>query len=48
MDLNPAIAAGAVISGAYFGDKSSPLSDSANLACAAGRRQPLRRISARR
>jgi NhaC family Na+:H+ antiporter len=35
MDLNPAIAAGAVISGAYFGDKSSPLSDSANLAAAA-------------
>jgi Na+:H+ antiporter, NhaC family len=35
MDLDPAIAAGAVISGAYFGDKSSPLSDSANLAAAA-------------
>ncbi|MFC0691382.1 Na+/H+ antiporter NhaC [Paraburkholderia humisilvae] len=35
MDLNPAITAGAVISGAYFGDKSSPLSDSANLAAAA-------------
>ncbi len=35
MDLNLAIAAGAVISGAYFGDKSSPLSDSANLAAAA-------------
>ena len=35
MGLNPAIAAGAVISGAYFGDKSSPLSDSANLAAAA-------------
>ncbi len=35
MELNPAIAAGAVISGAYFGDKSSPLSDSANLAAAA-------------
>ncbi|HQR22972.1 MAG TPA: Na+/H+ antiporter NhaC [Burkholderiaceae bacterium] len=34
MGLNPAIAAGAVISGAYFGDKSSPLSDSANLAAA--------------
>src|ERR1700754_4339133 len=32
MGLNPAIAAGAIISGAYFGDKSSPLSDSANLA----------------
>jgi NhaC family Na+:H+ antiporter len=35
MGLNPAITAGAVISGAYFGDKSSPLSDSANLAAAA-------------
>ena len=36
MDLNPAVAAGAVISGAYFGDKSSPLSDTANLAAAVG------------
>ncbi len=35
MDLSPAITAGAIISGAYFGDKSSPLSDSANLAAAA-------------
>lgn len=35
MDLNPAITAGAIISGAYFGDKSSPLSDATNLACAA-------------
>ncbi len=35
MELNPAIAAGAIISGAYFGDKSSPLSDSANLSAAA-------------
>jgi Na+:H+ antiporter, NhaC family len=35
MGLNPAIAAGAVISGAYVGDKASPLSDSANLAAAA-------------
>jgi len=34
MGLSPAITAGAVISGAYFGDKSSPLSDSANLAAA--------------
>jgi len=32
MDLDPAITAGAVISGAYFGDTVSPLSDSANLA----------------
>jgi NhaC family Na+:H+ antiporter len=36
MDLNPAISAGAIISGAYFGDTTSPLSDSANLAAAAG------------
>jgi NhaC family Na+:H+ antiporter len=35
MELNPAIAAAAIISGAYFGDTSSPLSDSANLAAAA-------------
>ncbi|MCC8403258.1 Na+/H+ antiporter NhaC [Paraburkholderia sp. MMS20-SJTN17] len=35
MGLSPAITAGAVISGAYFGDKSSPLSDTANLAAAA-------------
>jgi NhaC family Na+:H+ antiporter len=34
MDLNPAIAAGAIISGAYFGDTTSPLSDSTNLASA--------------
>jgi NhaC family Na+:H+ antiporter len=36
MELNPAVTTGAVISGAYFGDKSSPLSDTANLAAAAG------------
>lgn len=35
MDLDPAITAGAIISGAYFGDKSSPLSDATNLACVA-------------
>jgi Na+:H+ antiporter, NhaC family len=32
MGLDPAITAGAVVSGAYFGDTVSPLSDSANLA----------------
>ena len=32
--LSPAIAAGAIISGAYFGDKLSPLSDTTNLAAA--------------
>jgi Na+:H+ antiporter, NhaC family len=31
-DLNPGLAAGAIISGAYFGDKMSPLSDTTNLA----------------
>ncbi len=36
MNLNPAITAGAIISGAYFGDTVSPLSDSANLAAGAG------------
>lgn len=34
MQLDLAIAAGAVISGAYFGDKLSPLSDTTNLASA--------------
>jgi len=32
MGFNPALVAGAVISGAYFGDKMSPLSDTTNLA----------------
>ena len=32
MELNPAIAAAAIISGAYFGDKMSPLSETTNLA----------------
>jgi len=32
MDLSVAITAGAIISGAYFGDKMSPLSDTTNLA----------------
>ena len=32
LDMPPAITAGAIISGAYFGDKLSPLSDSTNLA----------------
>ncbi|MDO4902777.1 MAG: Na+/H+ antiporter NhaC [Limosilactobacillus sp.] len=34
MDINPALIAGAIISGAVFGDKMSPLSDSTNLASA--------------
>ncbi len=32
IDMDPAITAGAIISGSYFGDTTSPLSDSANLA----------------
>lgn len=32
LNVPPAMAAGAVISGAYFGDKMSPLSDATNLA----------------
>ena len=36
MDLSPAVTAGAVISGAYLGDTTSPLSDTANLAAATG------------
>lgn len=35
LDMSPAITAGAVISGAYFGDKLSPLSDTTNIAPAA-------------
>lgn len=34
MDFNEAYTAGAIISGAYFGDKVSPLSDTTNLASA--------------
>ncbi len=34
MQLNPAITAGAIVSGSYFGDKLSPLSDTTNLASA--------------
>lgn len=33
-DLSPSITAGAIISGAYFGDKLSPMSDTTNLAAA--------------
>jgi NhaC family Na+:H+ antiporter len=36
LGLDPAITAGAVISGAYFGDTTSPLSDSVNLAAGIG------------
>ena len=32
--LSPAITAGAIVSGAYFGDKMSPMSDTTNLAAA--------------
>ncbi len=32
MGLNPGLVAGAIVSGAYFGDKMSPLSDTTNLA----------------
>jgi NhaC family Na+:H+ antiporter len=34
LGMSPAITAGAVVSGAYFGDKMSPLSDTTNLAAA--------------
>lgn len=34
LGINPAIAAGMVVSGSYFGDKLSPLSDSTNVAAA--------------
>ncbi|MDO9519694.1 MAG: Na+/H+ antiporter NhaC [Pseudohongiella sp.] len=32
MGINPGLVAGAIVSGAYFGDKMSPLSDTTNLA----------------
>lgn len=32
LGINPAITAGAVVSGAYFGDKMSPMSDTTNMA----------------
>ena len=32
LGMNPAVTAGAILSGAYFGDKMSPLSDTTNLA----------------
>ncbi len=35
LEVNPGMTAGAIISGAYFGDKMSPLSDTTNLAPAA-------------
>lgn len=40
LGLNPAIVAGAIISGAYFGDKMSPMSDSTNI-CATITKTPL-------
>jgi NhaC family Na+:H+ antiporter len=46
MDLSPVVTAGAVISGAYFGDKSSPLSDTLNLAAAAAGAQVFDHIRA--
>ena len=32
LGMNPGMTAGAILSGAYFGDKMSPLSDTTNLA----------------
>ncbi len=40
LGMNPAIVAGAIISGAYFGDKMSPMSDSTNI-CATVTNTPL-------
>lgn len=37
----PAMTAGAIVSGAYFGDKMSPLSDTTNLGAGNGRRDPV-------
>ena len=37
LDISPGMAAGAVVAGAYFGDKISPFSDTTNLAAAVAR-----------
>ena len=37
LDVPPAMTAAAVVTGAYFGDKLSPLSDTTNLAAAVTR-----------
>ena len=36
LGINPGFVAGAILSGAYFGDKLSPLSDTTNLASGVG------------
>ena len=47
LDLSPAITAGAIISGAYFGDKMSPLSDTTQLRQALARFFPAQDHQAR-
>lgn len=44
LGINEALAAGAIISGAYFGDKISPLSDTTNLAAAVAGTELIRHI----
>ena len=44
LGVNEALAAGAIISGAYFGDKISPLSDTTNLAAAMAGTELIRHI----
>ncbi|MBQ4649462.1 MAG: Na+/H+ antiporter NhaC [Firmicutes bacterium] len=45
LGINPAITAGLCISGGYFGDKLSPLSDSTNLAATAAETNLFRHVS---
>ena len=44
LGIPPPIAAGAILSGAYFGDKMSPLSDTTNIAAAMGEADLFRHI----
>jgi NhaC family Na+:H+ antiporter len=46
MEINPAMTAGAVVSGSYFGDKLSPMSDTTNLAPAMAGTELFRHIRA--
>ena len=44
LGLDASITAGAILSGAYFGDKMSPLSDTTNIAAAVGEADLFRHI----
>ncbi len=44
LDIPPGLTAGAVVSGAYFGDKMSPLSDSTNLSAAVSNAELMKHV----